>query len=45
MNEFQKKRLEGLDEIEKLMNDITPLISNAKNNFNHQRLHVTIKKQ
>jgi hypothetical protein len=31
MNEFQKKRLEGLDEIEKLMNDITPLISNAKN--------------
>ena len=31
MNEFQKKRLEGLDEIEKLMNDITPLISNVKN--------------
>jgi hypothetical protein len=31
MNEFQKKRLEGLDEIEKLMNEITPLISNAKN--------------
>jgi hypothetical protein len=31
MNEFQKKRLEGLGEIEKLMNDITPLISNAKN--------------
>ena len=31
MNEFQKKRLAGLDEIEKLMNDITPLISNAKN--------------
>jgi hypothetical protein len=29
--EFQKKRLEGLDEIEKLMNEITPLISNAKN--------------
>ena len=31
MNEFQKKRLTGLDEIEKLMNEITPLISNAKN--------------
>ena len=31
VNEFQKKRLEGLDEIEKLMNEITPLISNAKN--------------
>ena len=31
MNEFQKKRLEGLDEIEKLMNEINPLISNAKN--------------
>jgi len=31
MNEFQKKRLDGLDEIEKLMNEITPLISNAKN--------------
>jgi hypothetical protein len=31
MNEFQKKRLEGLDEIEKLMNEITPLVSNAKN--------------
>ena len=31
MNEFQKKRLEGLDEIEKLMNEISPLISNAKN--------------
>jgi len=31
MNEFQKKRIEGLDEIEKLMNEITPLISNAKN--------------
>ena len=31
MNEFQKKRLAGLDEIEKLMNEITPLISNAKN--------------
>jgi hypothetical protein len=31
INEFQKKRLEGLDEIENLMNDITPLVSNAKN--------------
>ena len=31
VNEFQKKRLEGLDEIEKLMNEITPLVSNAKN--------------
>jgi hypothetical protein len=31
INEFQKKRLAGLDEIEKLMNEITPLISNAKN--------------
>ena len=31
MNEFQKQRLAGLDEIEKLMNEITPLISNAKN--------------
>ena len=31
MNEFQKKRLVGLDKIEELMNDISPLISNAKN--------------
>jgi hypothetical protein len=31
MNEFQKKRLAGLDEIEKLMNEVTPLVSNAKN--------------
>ena len=31
MNEFQKKRIAGLDEIEKLMNEITPLVSNAKN--------------
>ena len=31
MNEFQKKRIVGLDEIEKLMNEISPLISNAKN--------------
>lgn len=32
MNDFQKRRLEGLDEIEELMNEITPLVSNAKNN-------------
>jgi hypothetical protein len=31
LNDFQKQRLAGLDEIEKLMNEITPLISNAKN--------------
>jgi len=31
MNEFQKKRINGLDEIEKLMNEISPLVSNAKN--------------
>ena len=31
MNEFQKKRIVGLDEIEKLMHEISPLISNAKN--------------
>jgi hypothetical protein len=31
MNEFQKKRINSLDEIEKLMNEISPLISNAKN--------------
>ena len=31
VNEFQQKRLDGLDEIEKLLNDITPLVSNAKN--------------
>ena len=31
MNDFQKRRLAGLDEIEKLMNEITPLVSNAKN--------------
>ena len=30
-NEFQKKRLNGLDEIEKLLNEISPLVSNAKN--------------
>jgi hypothetical protein len=30
-NEFQKKRLNGLDEIEVLLNQITPLVSNAKN--------------
>ena len=28
---FKKTRLAGLDEIEKLMNEITPLVSNAKN--------------
>jgi len=32
MNDFQKRRLAGLDEIEKIMNEITPLVSNAKNN-------------
>jgi len=32
MNDFQKRRLAVLDEIEKLMNEITPLVSNAKNN-------------
>jgi PHP family Zn ribbon phosphoesterase len=31
VNEFQQKRLDALDEIEKLMNEISPLISNAKN--------------
>jgi len=31
LNDFQKMRLAGLDEIEELMNEITPLISNAKN--------------
>lgn len=31
VNEFQKKRLDGLDEIEKLLNEISPLVSNAKN--------------
>ena len=31
MNDFQKQRIAGLDEIEKLMNEITPLVSNAKN--------------
>lgn len=31
MNEFQKRRIAGLEEIEKLMNEITPLVSNAKN--------------
>lgn len=31
MNEFQKKRIQSLEDIEKLMNEITPLISNAKN--------------
>jgi PHP family Zn ribbon phosphoesterase len=31
VNEFQQKRLNALEEIEKLMNEISPLISNAKN--------------
>jgi PHP family Zn ribbon phosphoesterase len=31
VNEFQQKRLDALEEIEKLMNEINPLISNAKN--------------
>tara|TARA_R110000772_G_scaffold165730_1_gene277425 strand:+ start:4084 stop:4533 length:450 start_codon:yes stop_codon:yes gene_type:complete len=31
MNDFQKRRLDGLEEIEKLVNEITPLVSNAKN--------------
>ena len=31
MNDFQKRRIAGLEEIEKLMNEITPLVSNAKN--------------
>jgi hypothetical protein len=30
-NEFQKKRLGSIDEIEKLLNEISPLVSNAKN--------------
>jgi hypothetical protein len=31
VNEFQQKRLDALEEIEKLMNEIGPLLSNAKN--------------
>jgi PHP family Zn ribbon phosphoesterase len=31
MNDVQKKRIASLDEIEKLMNEIQPLVSNAKN--------------
>lgn len=31
MNDVQKMRIASLDEIEKLMNEIQPLISNAKN--------------
>jgi hypothetical protein len=31
VNEFQQQRLDALDEIEELMNEIGPLISNAKN--------------
>lgn len=30
-NEFQQKRLDGLKEIEDLLNEITPLVSNSKN--------------
>jgi len=32
MNDFQKRRLSAIEEIEELMNDISPLMSNAKNN-------------
>ena len=31
LNEFQEKRLKSLDDIEELLNDISPLISNEKN--------------
>ena len=31
MNDVQKRRITSLDEIEKLMNEIQPLVSNAKN--------------
>ena len=31
VNEFQQKRLDALEEIETLMNEIGPLLSNAKN--------------
>ncbi len=31
MNDFQKQRLQSIEDIEKLLNEITPLISNAKN--------------
>ena len=31
MNNFQKRRIASLNEIEKLMNEIQPLVSNAKN--------------
>jgi hypothetical protein len=31
MNDFQKMRIASLDEIEELMNEIQPLVSNAKN--------------
>jgi hypothetical protein len=31
MNDVQKRRIASLDEIEKLMNEIQPLVSNAKN--------------
>jgi|GEM_PF-1357225 len=31
INDFQKQRLDGLEEIEKTLNEISPLVSNAKN--------------
>jgi hypothetical protein len=31
MNNFQKQRLQSIEDIEKLLNEISPLISNAKN--------------
>ena len=31
MNDIQKKRIASLDEIEKLLNELGPLVSNAKN--------------
>lgn len=34
-NDFQKKRLSAMDDIEGLMKEINPLISNAKNNLNN----------
>ena len=34
-NDFQKKRLAAMNDIENLMKEINPLISNAKNNLNN----------
>lgn len=31
MNDFQKQRLQSIEDIEKLLNELSPLISNAKN--------------